>query len=615
MAVSILACPSCKTWLLSDTVQCPACQLVLDQNRLDEVSAVPSFLTPVENETECPSCNEMVRAGLVRCWNCGSFLRSEIADAYKHMQENPTSIIYSELPTQSVEESVSAGEEGTYQLAREVVAHAEDDDFELSADVASSDYSGFLSEPSPAASVAAPTETESAMTETPPQSSTDQASPAETPPVAEDASAEPAGNPDQEAQNDEAALAGMAHSDATGGDVLLDVAIQEEAETHERRRMGGRLPRAQRQTNGRDGFLVYCPNGHRIEVQEHHRGKSGRCPRCKATFIVPTLTSDAPQPDAAEAPQTTETKEKPTAGKYTHWQNDVHVHSVDTAKLKLKPGSLSAAFEQADLGFSSEGLLEVTLLKKGGSRGAEDKKTEVRAALFAHLNEDKPVDSVPVAGHHFFSAEQLQETRLAQPVRYAHESMFAGVPVFGEGRIAVMLPKFEENAQPEFLSFALSEFRQIANLMQKHFGITGLEADSDIPMTDEFATHKCHYSDEPLKVLEQPELYLADPNLAVKLIGRKCASCGLVVSEDSRKKERIGGKAGRGIAKSKCPKCKKPFGDISLYTLEKPVVPPDSDSTDVAGSEQAADDSTAEDVAAQNGSPEAAQVAGGVSSS
>ena len=41
-----------------------------------------------------------------------------------------------------------------------------------------------------------------------------------------------------------------------------------------------------------------------------------------------------------------------------------------------------------------------------------------------------------------------------------------------------------------------------------------------------------------------------------------------MVSEDSRKKEKIGGKTGRGIAKAKCPKCEKKFGDISLYSLQ-----------------------------------------------
>ena len=54
--------------------------------------------------------------------------------------------------------------------------------------------------------------------------------------------------------------------------------------------------------------------------------------------------------------------------------------------------------------------------------------------------------------------------------------------------------------------------------------------------------------------------------------GWRCSGCKLVVSEDARKKEKIGGSAGRGIAKAKCPKCKQPFGNNPLYTYTPPVV-------------------------------------------
>jgi hypothetical protein len=40
------------------------------------------------------------------------------------------------------------------------------------------------------------------------------------------------------------------------------------------------------------------------------------------------------------------------------------------------------------------------------------------------------------------------------------------------------------------------------------------------------------------------------------------------VSEESREKEKLGGKEGKKIAKTACPKCKKPFGELPLYTLE-----------------------------------------------
>jgi hypothetical protein len=41
----------------------------------------------------------------------------------------------------------------------------------------------------------------------------------------------------------------------------------------------------------------------------------------------------------------------------------------------------------------------------------------------------------------------------------------------------------------------------------------------------------------------------------------------LVISEDGRKKEKLGGPDGKGLAKAKCPKCKNKFGSNTLYML------------------------------------------------
>ena len=42
----------------------------------------------------------------------------------------------------------------------------------------------------------------------------------------------------------------------------------------------------------KSGFRVYCPNGHCIEVQERHRGRTGRCPRCREVYFVPAGSWD-----------------------------------------------------------------------------------------------------------------------------------------------------------------------------------------------------------------------------------------------------------------------------------------------------------------------------------
>ena len=76
---------------------------------------------------------------------------------------------------------------------------------------------------------------------------------------------------------------------------------------------------------------------------------------------------------------------------------------------------------------------------------------------------------------------------------------------------------------------------------------------------------------QPLRILENIDFYKGDPGFKLKVIGYKCAGCGLVVSEDSREKEKIGGKDAKKIAKAACPKCKKPFGNLPQYVLDVPA--------------------------------------------
>jgi uncharacterized protein with PIN domain len=98
-----------------------------------------------------------------------------------------------------------------------------------------------------------------------------------------------------------------------------------------------------------------------------------------------------------------------------------------------------------------------------------------------------------------------------------------------------------------------------------------LGADSGIPLEDVYSDRQCHFSNQALRILEHIEFYKGDPGFKLKIIGYKCAGCGLVVSEESREKEQIGGKGAKKIAKAKCPKCKKPFGDLPQYALDGPA--------------------------------------------
>ena len=361
------------------------------------------------------------------------------------------------------------------------------------------------------------------------------------------------------------------------------MALAEEAETGSRKRLQRVTERS-----AKSGFRVFCPNGHCIEVQERHRGRTGRCPRCREVYFVPAGTWDeekALQDDEAKksaaitaamnADDAKARGDQPveiSAGEYTRWMLDSHFHSVDLTKLKLKAGSLLKDFQDADVAFAPDGILVVLLAKKGGLLGGgEKKKLATRDAVVHHLSEGKARQDLPCGAHHFFASAQLAQLRIVQPIVSAEQSMFAGVPVFGEGRIAVRLPIVEESPNPQFLSFALSEFRRFSKILEEFYGVHGLGAECGVPLEDVYSDRFCHFSNQPLRILENLEFYKDDPGFKLKVIGYKCAGCGLVVSEESREKEKIGGKDAKKIAKATCPKCKKPFGSLPQYAFDVPT--------------------------------------------
>jgi len=110
MSVSIVPCPQCNTLLLSDTIQCPTCKFVFDTDLAAELADVGGMVPQSAGEIPCPDCGEMCRPELVRCFNCGGFLRDEIAQSYLRKQENPTPVTYSQSPPQQRRDS-SAGAE------------------------------------------------------------------------------------------------------------------------------------------------------------------------------------------------------------------------------------------------------------------------------------------------------------------------------------------------------------------------------------------------------------------------------------------------------------------------------------------------------------------------
>jgi hypothetical protein len=160
----------------------------------------------------------------------------------------------------------------------------------------------------------------------------------------------------------------------------------------------------------------------------------------------------------------------------------------------------------------------------------------------------------------------LAQFKIVQPSVPGEESLFADVPVFGKGRIAIRVAAADGTADRAYLSFTLSQFREFSQLLTESFGLADYGTGTSIPLTDTITDATCHYSEAVLHALapERLEYYQSDPAIKLVVLGRRCATCGLVVSEDSRKKEKIGGASDASVAKAKCPKCKSKFGNITL---------------------------------------------------
>jgi hypothetical protein len=546
MSVSIISCPSCKNLVLSDTVQCPTCQHVLKPDHAGANAAdLPAVVKAGEDEVECPDCGEHVRSGLVRCWRCGGFLREDIAAKYQKMLDGPQQVTYSLSTDSDDSDSSSTAGDDDFQLADGLNLMSEDEvqSRQAAAPAAAAE--------TPATTISEP---DSAVHE--PAAAAESTAAATSPESTADAGTKP-----------EAPAA----ETASTGDPLLDIALQEENEAASRAK-DRRKKKAQGEKVAMPGFLfVFCPNGHRIQVEEKYRGMTGRCPRCKSFFHVPGIDYEKQKQEAKQAEE-----EAAKESKYHTWTLDRKLHHVDPTKLKLKPGSLEKDFQEVDLVYSDEAMIVISHGKQnaGFFSGEKNKKKRdpLREEVQEHLRLEKELLDLPAAGHRDFLQGDMEKITVVQPAAYIHESMFAGVPVFGEGRIAVRLPVTDQDKDVKdilFVSFTLSEFREFAATIEKLFGVKDLGQMEGVPLTDSEVKGKCHYSDRQITSIEVTDFHKADPNMELEIVGRKCQACGLVVSEDSRKKEKLGGAAGKGIAKAKCPKCQQKFGDTTLYALKE----------------------------------------------
>ncbi|MBX3438183.1 MAG: hypothetical protein KF861_11880, partial [Planctomycetaceae bacterium] len=389
------------------------------------------------------------------------------------------------------------------------------------------------------------------------------------------------------------------HSIATGGDALLQLAAQEEIERQKRKGDRGDILDGVKQI--RDGFLIDAPKGCRIQVRDERTGEMRRITFGSSSRVRISLLDklEAIQKEEAlkqKEPQPAGPKYL-SAGVYQRWMSDVHQHTLNPEKLKLKADSLTKEFALVEVGFAPDSLLIASLApakaKKAGLFSKGDKGADVpadpRAALLDHFRAGKSVADAPTGDKKSFTADQVVQLRMVQPAASLTESLFHGIPVFGVGRIAVQLPLLEASEQPRFLSFTLSEFREFAEIVGSIYSMANFGHNAGVPLTDSFTEHKCHYSDVKIKALEYLSFYQADPKLELAIAGWLCGACGLVVSEDARNKEKLGGKGGKGIAKTKCPKCGQKMGQNPLYTLATAVQAASMSGDESADAEEAAD--------------------------
>ncbi|HET6426222.1 MAG TPA: hypothetical protein VFG20_21200 [Planctomycetaceae bacterium] len=513
MTISIVTCPKCGALVLGDTPECYACHHVLHTDApAVGTSTLPTDAAVADDLEVCAACGETYRKGLVRCWSCGAFTRQEIADAYQNMLATQASRPVAERAYVTNAAAHEANPFTPDELMNrqsefipqdgpeyEVAATDEDFDFELADSVALGEAGPPISEDDAYKLV---TSTEPAPPPPPPIPEATEVPESAIPslPVAEDQTAEsiPATVETGTAKSETIADAPK-HSEATAGDALLDIAKSEEADI-------AKVKKDYR-NKVRNTFLVFCPMGCKIRVPEKHRGKSGKCPRCGSVYVVPLKKKEAAKTEEA-APVVVESKWK-------GWQDDVHLHSVHPTKLRIKADSLVNEFTEVDVGFSDEGMLQVTLVTAAGMFGANlKKKPALRAAVREHLKTAGKMDGLPakIEGlpaptHRLIPTEALTQVVVVQPCPPDVESLFGNIPVFGANRIAVRASKALEDGSTPYYSFNLSQFRAFAKALAESCGVTGLGANTEIPLTEEYKTYKCHYTEQPVRELQSLAWY------------------------------------------------------------------------------------------------------------
>lgn len=572
MSTVIRSCPGCKSLILSDTDQCPECGRVLHERKKSATSTTVegSSLRSATLLDPCPHCGEMVRTGLVRCWSCNGFMREDIAARYRKMTANPQQIIYSTIPADQRTDYLPAridenknvvakayDSEGFVLSGSTNSQPATDDGFELG-----SGSSKSIPAPQPAAQVtpaAASAPQPEAAKRTVPVDGPDK--PRETTP----GGAAPARDASGPAQSDATGMPATAAASKTGRDTkggeddLHSIALQDEREVR-KRRSDKLAERKQKQ------MLVPCACGAWIRVHESQAGKSVRCRKCKQPVVVPQIRR--------KAEKKTE-KSAAVASIDVTWIEGVRFVRLAPQSIVLKPGSVADKFIEADLAITDSQIVVVAFSggdkKKRGLLGKAPKvdRAEQRRQLRGQISKTGNFTGLADVEVHTISASHIPEIRLVQPILKASESMFAGVPVFGDGRLAVFLPITLDSGEQAYCSQTLTAFRTLRDLLKKKFNVELPAAENGVPATEKIDNLSCFINQSRVESLRDVIYYEQDPAFELELSGFRCKACTAVISEEGRLKNKLGGANGKAIAKAKCPKCSGKMGEERLYRIKK----------------------------------------------
>ena len=502
-------------------------------------------------------------------------MRDDIAQRYQQLTTAPQKIVFSDVAEEHRTAFIGPRPELSAASARAVSSETE---FSMGAGVGNAADS--------AGSAAAASQNPATADVTPVAVGTAVELPAVERPAVERPAAgtDSSGNGRSAATADSAATA--AAPVAADADELLSIAIQEQKESARRRKASG-IPLVQ--------IIMPCPAcGALVRTTEEFSGKLAGCQKCGTMVLIPVIDSPAPKEKKL--------RKKVSPSRPLTWLTDGWLHSFLPTSLVLKPGSMADNHVLTDIALTESALFVVQYRRDSGkyvkgppAEGAE--KTMMQSArekLLSYLRRSPPepekvVDEIrerwkklreyvaktgefkdfPNAEIRFITSEHVRDLRLVQPITRVQESMFAGVPVFGDGRIATFLPLKSADGQQSYLSLPLSTFRVFNERLTSLFSAGLPASENGVPETEKSDSFTCHLNQSRFDAVSNVAYYQRDPGYELELVGYRCTSCGITISESGRAAKKLGGSNAKGLIKTKCPKCGGKFGYDPLYRIAR----------------------------------------------